>query len=57
MSAGPTRKEPEDAEFSALDALFPLDSLVNASDSIDPEDYFEGAWNTNYVNDTLYGVP
>lgn len=45
-------------EFSALDALAPLDSLV-ASDTlaVPRGDYFPGVWATNVVDGVLYGVP
>src|SRR5688572_24403841 len=45
------------AEFAALDALVPLDSLVTASPVVDPDGYFEGIWKTNIVDGALYGVP
>ena len=45
------------AEFSALDALVPLDSLVRQSSVITPASYFPGIWKTNIVDSTLYGVP
>lgn len=44
-------------EFSSLGALLPLDSLVAASEPVDSAGYFSGAWITNFVNDTLYGIP
>ena len=45
------------AEFEALDALLPLDSLVAQSPVIDPAGYFPGIWQTNVVDSALYGVP
>ena len=45
------------AEFAALDALVPLDSLVAQSDVIVPAGYFQGIWKTNIVDSALYGVP
>ena len=44
-------------EFSALDALLPLDSFVTASRAITPAGYFPGIWKTNVVDGALYGVP
>jgi multiple sugar transport system substrate-binding protein len=44
------------AEFSALDALVPLDSLVAQSTVVAPQNYFPGIWKTNVVDSTLYGV-
>jgi multiple sugar transport system substrate-binding protein len=45
------------AEFAAIHALEPLDSLVARSTAVQPEAYFTGIWRTNLVGDTLYGVP
>lgn len=44
-------------EFQALNALVPLDSLVEASTTVDRSDYFEGIWETNVVDGQTYGVP
>lgn len=44
-------------EFTALDALLPLDSFVAASDAIGPDGYFPGIWKTNVVDGALYGIP
>ena len=44
-------------EFSAIHALEDLQPLVRSSRSLDPRDYFPGAWDTNVVNGKLYGVP
>src|SRR5262249_40581026 len=45
------------AEFTALNALAPLDSLVAASREVDSAAYFHGIWMTNVVHARLYGVP
>jgi multiple sugar transport system substrate-binding protein len=45
------------AEFASLQALEPLDARRQASDTINPEDYFEGVWRTNLHGGQLYGVP
>jgi multiple sugar transport system substrate-binding protein len=45
------------AEFTALGALAPLDSLVRMSREVDSAAYFHGIWMTNVVNGRLYGVP
>jgi multiple sugar transport system substrate-binding protein len=45
------------AEFAALDALVPLDSLVAQSKVITASSYFPGIWKTNIVDSALYGVP
>ena len=44
-------------EFAALDALEPLENLVAASQDVDPSDYFEGFYNANRIDGTLFGVP
>ena len=44
-------------EFVALDALEPLDERVRESQRIAPHDYFAGIWETNVVDDRLFGVP
>ncbi len=44
-------------EFQALDALEPLDRWVASSRAVDSAAYFAGIWNTNVIDDTLYGVP
>lgn len=45
------------AEFALLDALTPLDARVASSASIDPDDYFAGAWDSGVIDGTLYAVP
>lgn len=44
-------------EFTALNALAPLDQLVAASTAVDPADHFPGIWDTNVIEDVLYGIP
>jgi multiple sugar transport system substrate-binding protein len=44
-------------EFVALDALEPLDERVRASPGIAQNDYFAGIWETNVVDERLFGVP
>jgi multiple sugar transport system substrate-binding protein len=44
-------------ELAALGALLPLQPLVDASKTVQPDDYFPGIWDTNIVDGTLYGVP
>jgi multiple sugar transport system substrate-binding protein len=44
-------------EFAMLGALEPLQPFVDRSKVIDQQDYFPGVWDTNVLNDTLYGVP
>jgi len=44
-------------EFAALNALEPLGARVAASKVIDPSDYFTEIFNSNRVDDQLFGVP
>ena len=44
-------------EFATLDALEPLQPFVERSQVVDPSDYFTGVWDTNIVDEKLYGVP
>ena len=44
-------------EFVALNALEPLDERVAASPDVAAPDYFPGIWDTNLVQERLYGVP
>jgi multiple sugar transport system substrate-binding protein len=44
-------------EFVALDALEPLDALVQGSSIVDRADFFPGIWNTNVVDGVTYGIP
>jgi multiple sugar transport system substrate-binding protein len=45
------------AEFEAINALEPLDPWIAASRELSPEDFFAGIWNTNVVDDAVWGVP
>jgi multiple sugar transport system substrate-binding protein len=45
------------SEFHAIHALEPLDARIAASDGLSAADFFDGIWNTNIVNDTVWGVP
>ncbi|KAF1710523.1 ABC transporter substrate-binding protein [Pseudoxanthomonas kalamensis DSM 18571] len=44
-------------EFAALETLEPLQAYVDASGAVEQGDYFPGIWDTNIVDDVLYGVP
>ena len=44
-------------EFSAVDALEPLDTRVASSTDAPKADYFPGIWNTNVVDGVTYGIP
>jgi multiple sugar transport system substrate-binding protein len=45
------------AEFTALNALEPLDARVLASSEIDSSSYFPGIWDTNRIDGALVGIP
>ena len=44
-------------ELATLGALEPLQSRVDASTIVDQSDYFAGIWDSNVIDDRLYGVP
>ncbi len=44
-------------EFSAIDALEPLDSRAASSAAVTKSGFFEGVWNTNVVDGVTYGIP
>lgn len=44
-------------ELAMLGAIQPLDSLLDPGSPIRAEAYFPGIWSTNFVGDTLFGVP
>jgi multiple sugar transport system substrate-binding protein len=44
-------------EFTALDALTPLDERIAASKVVDRSDYFDGIWATNVIEGQVRGVP
>ena len=45
------------AEFAVLDALLPLDSLIERSAIVSPENFFDGVLQTNKIGKRLLGVP
>lgn len=45
------------AEFVALDALQPLDSLAVGSSAVAPAGFFDGIWDTNVIGGHTYGIP
>ena len=45
------------AEFAAINAIEPLDSMIRSSRTIARDNYFPGIWNTNVVDGAVYGVP
>jgi multiple sugar transport system substrate-binding protein len=44
-------------QFASLNAIEPLDSLLNKSGTINKENYFEGIWDTNIIEGKLFGIP
>ena len=44
-------------EFVALHAIEPLDARLLSGTGIDSRDYFAGIWDTNVLDDRLYGIP
>ena len=44
-------------EFVALHAIEPLDARLRSATGIDSRDYFAGIWDTNVLDDRLYGIP
>ncbi|WP_019465714.1 extracellular solute-binding protein [Dyella japonica] len=44
-------------EFAALNALEPLQSRVDRSAVIKPDDYFASIWSINRIDGVFYGVP
>ncbi len=44
-------------QFKELDAIQTLDDFIQSSDVVNPENYFEGIWKTNILNDNVYGIP
>jgi multiple sugar transport system substrate-binding protein len=45
------------AEFSAINALEPLDAWLDATPSLTPDLFFDGVWDTNVVDDVVLGMP
>ncbi len=44
-------------QFAALDAIVPLNEYVKISDQINQEKYFPGIWETNVIDNQLFGIP
>lgn len=44
-------------EFAELGSLTPLQPYVEASAVVQPQDYFQGIWDTNLIHGELVGVP
>jgi multiple sugar transport system substrate-binding protein len=44
-------------QFAALDAIVPLNEYVKISDQINQEKYFPGIWETNVIDNQIFGIP
>ncbi|MBK7107075.1 MAG: sugar ABC transporter substrate-binding protein [Ignavibacteriae bacterium] len=44
-------------QFVALDALENLDQFLSKSSTIKKQNYFEGIWNTNVIENSIFGIP
>lgn len=44
-------------QFVILDALEKLDNRIKKSRVVSKENYFEGIWNTNIIENNVYGIP
>ncbi|NQV50143.1 MAG: sugar ABC transporter substrate-binding protein [Candidatus Marinimicrobia bacterium] len=44
-------------EFVVLNALEDLDQRLDSSINISPDSYFSGIWETNRIEENLYGIP
>ncbi len=44
-------------QFASLDGIISLDDFIAGSSVIKKENYFEGIWDTNVLDSTVYGIP
>ena len=44
-------------QFSALNAIIPLDEFIKTSNRINKEKYFSGIWETNVLDNHTFGIP
>ncbi len=44
-------------QFAALNALQNLDDFIRQSPQIKKDNYFEGIWKTNIIDQSVYGIP
>ncbi len=44
-------------QFAALNAIIDLDNFIRNSQQIKKEKYFNGIWQTNIIDDKVYGIP
>jgi multiple sugar transport system substrate-binding protein len=45
------------SEFSQIGAIRPLGARIDTSTTIDPDGYFPGIWDTNRIDEEIWGVP
>lgn len=44
-------------QFAALNAIIPLDEFIKTSRQINKEKYFNGIWETNVIDNNVFGIP
>ena len=44
-------------QFAALNAIIPLDEFIKTSSQINKEKYFTGIWETNVIDNQMFGIP
>ncbi len=44
-------------QFSSLHAIIPLDNYISKSEIINKNNYYEGIWDTNVMDSSVYGIP
>jgi multiple sugar transport system substrate-binding protein len=44
-------------QFTALNAIVSLNDFIDSSNQINENKYFKGIWETNVINEKVYGIP
>jgi len=44
-------------EFQSLGSIEPLNNYIAKSSVVSAQNYFEGIWETNKIDETVYGIP
>lgn len=44
-------------QFSSLNAIIDLSDFINMSSIVKPENFFSGIWETNVIENRIYGIP
>ncbi len=44
-------------QFAALNAIIPLDEYIKTSEQINNDKYFKGIWETNVIDEKVFGIP